>query len=605
MARKPATDAEKWLDRIKRAKKVKEDWKQKFRVPLAYEYLEGRQRPSYIKESEWITINMVYSNLKAILPTLYSRDPYFFVRLKRSFRPDPMLIALYEQKAVTRSSMLNYLKGELKLKDKIRLCVLDAEFMFGVMKAHVVSDLEENPDFGADMVDDDGFPMLDEGGLPLQEPRLLSTNEQYKWTRKPPDHLHVDEDPGPLDEDDSRCAQRIKRRLDDVKKDVRYESGARKATKATEISEVDEKDRQQRQKGLALAGEKNPEPEWVVTWELYDVRKNEWLTVAEGNTEFLIKPEPTPKGVEQHPFAFLRFFLRDSSWYPLPPVSQWLDPQKEYCDARSKLVTHRKRFNRKYEADVNSLGSDVAGEITKLEEGGDGTVIQVTGTQGFAAIRPITDAPLDSNHIQEIIMLRKDFEDVAVGANQRMSTQGVDSATEAGIIEKRALIQEGDDIARVADFATDAARKMDQQIQVHLTKDEAVLVEGPSGDKGWQLVRATAYDEIEGEYAYEVNIGSMLPQLPEIERAQWNAFLTTVISAPQLLLSKTLIKETARMHRIDNDRLVEELFTIGQQMMSGQIPMPGRQGSAPGSPGLPGAATGGAAGINNIRGGVQ
>src|SRR4030042_3014527 len=123
-----------WLYKIKKAEDVKKQWREKFRVDIAYEYRDGAQRPPEISDREWITINKIYSNLKSELPSLYSKDPYFFIKLATSYSPNPMDIALFEQRAKIRQSMLNYLKRELNLKQKTRLSILDAYFQFGVQK---------------------------------------------------------------------------------------------------------------------------------------------------------------------------------------------------------------------------------------------------------------------------------------------------------------------------------------------------------------------------------------------------------------------------------------------------------------------------------------
>ncbi len=598
---KEKTKAQAWLEKIQRAGKVKEEWKKRFRIALGYEYWEGAQRPAHIPDSEWVTINLIYSNLLSLLPSLYNMDPYFYVKLKRSFIPNPLTIALYEQKAKIRQSMINYLKDELKLKPKVRLCVLDALFQFGVMKVHHYQEMVDNPDAGNPLLDENEQPMMDEDGQGLLEPDELPASEAYKLTRIHPDDYVVDEDAGPLEEDVHWKAQRIKGKLEDVKKDKRYNSAARKNVSATEISDEMQKQREQRKKGSVYASqEKTQDADICVIWEVYNIEKEEFFAVCEGYDDFMIDPSPLPEGMEKDPFVELRFTLRDDSWYPIPIVSQWLDPQKEYCSARSKLSTHRKRFNRKYLAVKGMIEES---EASKVEVGDDGTMAW-QNQPGGPAIIPIQDAPLDQALIQEIAMLRDELTLLAVGPNQRGSGRGVESATEADIIEQRLRIQEGDWVGLVAEFVKIIARKEDQQVQAHLTKSQAILVSGPQGEY-WELVREDDYQKIEGEYEYDINLGSMIPKLPEIERAQWNAFLTLISSAPQLALSKRLLKNAAEMYHIDDELLVEELFQIAQKMMSGQLPMPGTQGSAPGSPGLPGTATAGqATGMANMRGGA-
>ena len=583
--------AKEWLTRIKRAQKVREEWRKSFRVSLAYDYWEGRQRPNHIPDSEWITINLIYSNLLTMLPSLYNTDPYFYIKLKRSFIPNPMMIALYEQKGRIRQSMVNYLKEELELKEKMRLAIFDAIFQFGIIKVHYEADLVENPDKGKTILDGQGIPSFNDKGEPMLEPDMIPAGEAYKITRIHPDDFLVDEDAGPLSDDVKWKAQRIKENIKDVRKNKRYKADARKAVKPTELSDQVQKEREQRKKGSVYASnEKEIDNDVIVMWEVWDLKNEEWLTISEGHNDFMIDPSDYPKGVEDAPFVDLRFTLRDDSWYPLPAASQWIDPQKEYCELRSKLMVHRKRFNRKYTAYMGGIQEEA--ELTKLEIGEDGTIIKVA--QPGEVVVPIRDAPLDQNHIQELGLLRTDMMMLSVGPNQARTGQGVDSATEASIIEKRLQIQEGDWMSSVIAMATNIARKLDQLVQANITQDQAVKVVGPQGEY-WAAVKVEDYEDIEGEYEYSVNTGATTPRLPEIERAQWIAFLNLLASAPQLALSKRLLKQMSELFHIDDEAMLEELYNIARQMMTGALPMPGRQGSTPGTPGFPGTASAGMA----------
>jgi hypothetical protein len=603
-AKQDKTNAEKWLERISRAKQVKEEWKKNFRIALAYEYWEGRQRPPHIPADQWITVNLIYSCLMAELPTLYSTDPFFYVKCKKSYSPDPAMIEAFDMKGKIRAAMLNYLKGELNLKPKARLSIFDAFFQYGICKIHYSADFVDNPEANAPILDDStGKPLKGADGNPVLQPETIPANEAYRLTRVHPDDFLVDEDAGPIDEDVTYKFQRIKRKLDSVKADKTYSKAFRDAVQATEVNDEDEKQREQRKKGGLLASDKDKkEPDIVVLWECYAPREKTWCLVAEGCKEFAIAPTSLPKGIENDPFVDLRFTPRDDSWYPLPPVSQWLDSQREYCDLRSKVMTHRKRFNRKYEA-YTAAFDDPEQAMSQLENGEDGTVIPKN--QPMQTIYPIADAPLDQQIHLENGYIRQDFMDLAVGPNQRGGTAGVDSATEAGILEKRTQIREGDKVGLVMDFLTNMARKLDQLVQAYITRDQAVLVSGPQGEQ-WEMVRAGDYDEIAGEYQYSIDVGSVTPQLPEIERAQWIGFIGAVIQAPWIAASKLLLKQTAQMFHISNDAMVEELSAIASQMM--------QQGMAQGQAGSqanlmamnPVSAQGGMAqGVSNVRGGQQ
>jgi len=600
--KKGPTDAQKWLEKIDRAKKVRKAWLDNFRVSLAYEYYEGRQRPSWVPENEWITLNMIYSSLEAILPSMYSVDPYFYVKLKSSFSADKTAIPMMELKAKVRQAFLNYLKGELRLKQKCRLSIKDAFFQYGVAKVHFTADLVENEKAGQPITGEDGRPMLNDDNTPMLESDILPANEAYKISRIHPSDFLVDEDAGADNDDVSWKAQRIKMSLEDAKDDLRFSAVVRKNLKATEVKDESDKEREARKKGTVSLDTTNKAPDTIVMWELYDLRNEQWLIVAEGNREFLLAPDAIPEDIDGDPFVDLRFTSRDDSWYPIPPSTQWLDSQREYCEVRSKIMKHRKRFNRKYEMYAGAY-DDAENAMAKLENGDDGTVL--LKSQPMQSVFPIQDAMLDMQVHTELAYLKNDFGDLAVGANQRGSSQGVDSATEAGILEKRAVVREGDRVALVQDFVVDIGRKLDQCVQGHITRDQAVKVAGPQGE-AWVMIKQEDYGNIEGEYEYSVNVGATTPQLPEIERAQLMSFMSTWVQAPQLFAAApTLTKHILESHHIYNEVIIDEIKQIGEMIMQGKLPVPGAQGSAPNTTGTGAAQTGGKAmGIANIRGGA-
>jgi len=233
-------------------------------------------------------------------------------------------------------------------------------------------------------------------------------------------------------------------------------------------------------------------------------------------------------------------------------------------------------------------------ELSKLETGEDGTIIRKQ--TGSAVVTPIQDAPLDQMNYAEINLLNNDLVEVFGTPNEARGIAGANSATQADILDKRLNIREGDRMSLVTDWITKIAKKLDQLVQANISKDEAVRVTGPQGEF-WEMIRSEDYQEIEGEFEYSVNVGATFPQLPQIERAQWMSFLTLLSNFPHLLLQKHLMKRMAEMHHLEDEAMIEELFQLGQQIMSGRLPMPGQTGSQAGqSVTLPGTAQGGMAG---------
>jgi hypothetical protein len=567
----------KWEERITRAKAVREKWAQDFRVDEGRAYFEGRNNPGYPPE-EWINVNKIAAHLQAQLPLLYGIDPYFYMKLKKSYSPDLAKVKEFELQGKARQGMLNYLKGELDLKSKARMSIQDAHFEYGVLKVRRASDLEKHAHAGEPILNEAGKPQKDpQTGEPMVYPDTLPVNERYEIMRLHPGDFLVDEEAGPLEDSWAWCAHRTHMTKAEAMKNPAYKKKAVKSIKGKARTSEEDKKKGIVERALDRFSGKKEETEYVDIWEIYDLKAKEFLTLAEDAEELLIDPKHCPPGIEKHPFSVLRFVLRDSSPYPIPPVYNALDPQKEYSLTRSRRVTHRKRFNRKYEVVVAKL-MDEDQDLSKIENGDDGTLIRV---QSPGAVNPIADAPLDQSEWQEMAMLDRDFIEVfGTGGNSR-GVADADSATEASILDKRLEVREGDRLSMVTDWIIVAARKLDQLVQYNIDKDEAVKVTGPQGEF-WQVVRKTDYDEIAGEYEYSVNLGASQARLPEIERAQWIAFLSQVVlPMPHILTAPSFLKRMAEMFHIEDEAALQELQMLGQKIMAGMMPMPGGQGGGP------------------------
>jgi hypothetical protein len=570
-----ATLQKKWEERITAAKKVKQEWKDQFKVDLGIQYFEGNQNPG-IPGNEWININKIYSHLQAQLPKLYSVDPYFYVKVKKSRQIDVGQIIEMERRGKVRQSMLNYLKGELDLKQKARLAIQDAHFAFGVLKVRRASELAKHPNAGEPIVDEEGNELIDDNGVVLMYPDEIPVNERYELERVHPDDFLFDADAGPLINEWSWLAAHVQMSKAEALADPRFKRSAVRAVKPHKKSD---KDKQQSGGLLSrfVVSDESDEEDIIDIWEIYDQKKKEWLMMAEDGVDLLIEPRNLPPGTEDHSFSILRFTLRDKSPYPIPPVFNALGPQYELSMSRSMQLVHRKRFNRKYEVCVTKL-EDEHTEMEKLENGEDGTMIRVIAN---GAISPISDAPLDQNNLLELRALDNDIIEAMGTPDIARGIASSDSATEAGILDNRLGIREGDRMSMVIDFVREIAKKLDQLVQFHIDADEAVKITGPQGEE-WITIQKNDYEAIEGEFDYSVNVGATQPRLPDVERAQLTAFISQVIIPfPQILSQRPLVKMFAELYHIEDDAVIEALIQLGQQINSGQLPAPGAQGGGP------------------------
>ena len=590
-----------WEARLQESHEDHKKWKDAFKVDAGIQYFEG-QNNAGLPDGEWININKIYSHLQAQLPKLYSMDPYFYVKVKKSFEVSVDNIIEMERRGTVRQAMLNYLKVELELKQKARLAIQDAHFAFGVLKTRRASDLEEHPHAGEPILDEDGNELTSqETGEPLIYPDEIPVNERYEIERVHPDDFRFAAGSGPLKNEWPWVACHTQMTKQEALDDPRLKSSAVQKVKAKKKQSNDKEPKH----GLSrfVATKENDEEDILDIWEIYDLKKQEWLMLAENGVDLLIKPRSMPPGIEEHSFSILRFTLRDRSPYPIPPVFNAIDPQREMSLTRSMLMTHRKRFNRKYEVVVTKL-EDEHTELEKLETGDDGTIIRVMAN---GAVTPIKDAPLDQTNMMEIRALDNDIVEAMGTPDIARGIASADSATEAGLLDSRLGIREGDRMSMVVDFVKDVARKLDMLVQFHIDGDEAVKITGPQGEE-WVTVKSQDYEEIKGEFEYTVNVGATQPRLPDIERAQLTAFLSqVVIPFPQILTQPAIVKQFAELFHIEDDGFVEGMIALGKQIQSGEVQAPGQQGGGPSDNPIAQimGMAGGAGGGNANGGGAQ
>jgi hypothetical protein len=402
----------------------------------------------------------------AQLPMLYSMDPYFYVKVKKSYSIKEEDIKDYERRGKMRSAMLNYLKEELDLKSHARLGIFDAHFAFGVIKVRRASDEEDHPQAGQPIESESGEPMLDpETNEPLVYPDKKPVNERYELDRVNPDDMLFGEDSGPLEKSWPWLGQRIVMTKAKALKDGRFKRSVINSIRGRSRDDTGKSDAAVSTSDLPK--DRKPEDEFIDFWEIYDIdRIRQWLMVAENAEDLVIKPRGCPPGVEKHPYSFLRFTLRASSPYPIPPTAPMLGPQKEINLSRSRILTHRKRFNRKYEVDINKL-ENADDQISKLESGDDGTIVR---TMALGSVAPIIDAPLDQQTYTELALLNNDLIEISGTSDNARGIAKSDSATEASLLDKRLEIREGDRMSMVVDWVTDVAKKLDQLVQYHIDR---------------------------------------------------------------------------------------------------------------------------------------
>jgi hypothetical protein len=560
-----------WLKEIERAEQVKRAWREMFRVEECYRAFLGDQRPDNYSEEDWFTLNLVFANIHAQIPSLYFQNPYFFVRLKRSYDPSEEYIKLLEKNMEVREGVLNYLVGENDLVEDGQLCILDAYFQFGILKARYVPSFELNPDAGKTKKSSTGKTMRDSNGEKIVEPDELLVGEKFVWERVNPNMFLVSPDAG--NSEFPWSAEQHVDYYENIKNNPDYNTEGLEADATIRDYDADNTDRSDGFLGR-LGGrarpkkmKDTPESEKLVTYyEIYDISRNQIVLVAKKCNQPLSK-KPIPAGVEGHPYSFLRFNDNpgpdgEEMWYPIPEIYNQLGAQKEYNLFRNDNAIHRKRFRRKYGSQEGMLSPEQA---DKFEDPYDGAVIEFTDADWPAKFQPIQDASINPLDYRDGMQLRNDFYDISGSGPTSEIAGRSDTATEAELINNELQIRESDKQFRIRRFLIAGARNMHQLLEAQLKQEGAVRVVGPSGEY-WQEYRKDSFAAINGEVMFDIDVSSMAPRNIQTERAQLMQFLQTAAQMPMIFQKPELLKAWAKKFDIYDNFMLQQLAEGFQEM---------------------------------------
>ena len=583
----PSELVTEWLDKIKCGQATKKKWRDTFRVDDLDKYWEGYQQPSWWPQETFITINLIFANVKTQLDSFKTITPEFNVRPARTMIGSIMLAQQLDQQSNLRESVLNYHVREQGFKRELQKVVLDAFINFGVAKTFYTPYHRDNPNAGKAITGPTGLPTMDENGYVEKEASTELYKENFLLQRRNPDDILFDPFADSI-ETITWVAERIEMTVDEVKANKLFKNTA--DIKAFEVRQEDKELEQERKIGNDIAkplsggnsslpgNVTNKKREIVYVWEIYDIKENRIICISEGYDKEL-RNDPTPDGIEGHPYAFMWFIDRRNSPYPIPYIWHQLGPQDEYNITRNQIITHRKRFNRKYEVEEGAIDDT---ELSKLEEPYDGMVIKTKGGSG-RNINAIEDPSLDQAVYFDVNMLRKDFMDVAGEVIPESEMAQIEKATVAQLVSNRQENRKRGVLGSVSDFLEQVARKLILLYENELTLPTLINIVGETGAE-WKNLNPQNLQSGQGEFLYEVAADSLVPQTSESERVSWVTFTQFVAMNPQIALSPTLLQKTAKMFGVKDKVIIAELQEAAMRIIEQQK----LQGGQPGQPSMSG-----------------
>lgn len=621
-------DYQLWCSRIRKMRKLREDWEKSYKVEKCAKFYLGDQ---WHNEKGPRVMNHYLATIRATLPNLLFDNPKPIVRPRPGHEQEARIKA-----AVGENTLSQIMNQDDNFANAASLGLLQALWRIGVLKVIYDPKLEPNPSYaGPDTpkmaYDKDGNPIADQSGQPqplinprtgkmVVEPQFIVSDETYRWEWiNGADMLLPDAGP-----DSARwpyIGQEITVSLGEAKEDERFPEALRNQFKSNVEPEKKKRVKTRSKKGDEDEFEEDQLFKYV---ECYDMRHRRWYCIAEDQEfdEFLID-ESVPDGIEDHPYAILAGFLPitdpEPSPWPLPYTFSWLDPQEEYNIRREQQMEGAKRSARKVGYDEGTF--DSAEEAIKaLQSSRDMEAVKLRDV-----MRPwivVQDPGPPPNISQEVPYLLNDYRVIAGQPSAKLGTPDADTATEAAIVQRNSDLRDSDLQKAVAKWLKTALRKMFQLVRKTMTVSMFVKIRGMEDKEvqqfiqsrfgiapemlvyvpelknyviqtfGQERVEPITRETLEFEADIEVLPGSTRPRSLTSERAQFLEVLKIIAQFPQILLSRLLIEELFRKYEFVNPALIDELQVVAQQMMMATQTTAGRGGQNTATENTPGEGPG-------------
>ena len=582
-----------WADRMTTATKLYDRWSEKFETDRLENYYLGKQWKG-VQESEaqkLYTINLVYSTMEVNKPSMIFYNPQIHVQPRPGHEDDLGSTARMRAK-LSEDTVQSFIDDpDVDFMMETGLALHEAHFRFGVVEVGYSADWIDNPNAGKPILKEDKETVLtDSEGAEVMQPDRNITHENLYVKRIPAYRFRVSHSSRNSLAKNDWIAYYEWQYAEDVRRNPAYAKAATAGLKSsgTLVNELkdledsgDDPDDNERRHGM------------IKIWKIWDLRSSKKYVIAQDHNKFLLEGEP----FSFQPFAVIKFHEILDSFYPLPPVFNWLGPQDEINETREAQRAHRRRFYRRYTI-MNGAIDDP--ELEKLENGGDG-VIARTNTQD--PVHPVQDAPMGADVWQHLDASKQDFMSVSGVSGDQRGVAESETATQANIIDSRSKIRETSARTKVANWLADISRlilltvreKMALPIWIKtnvdpLAKDAAEAIKVA---KLWQEIVSEDLGEIDLDF--KVELASMSPITEEAERNSWNqvlALLTNSQLGMILAQSELLLRKTLYLYGIRNENDIQEIQKVLQNMLAMQVASAAAAAGAPGPGAAPGGPTG-------------
>ena len=561
-------ELDRWKDRItissRKFKAQAEDNIKKWR-----DYYRGHQWNDTIMGYNDRTVdNMVFSNIKTIMPSINFNNPRIYAQAKK--KPYRVADGLFDTIAAGAlyEILLNYYYKELEIKRQVDKALLDALIgPWGIIQIGYTLETEK-----------------------VQDDKLLEVNELIKGdscfvVRRSPLDFRVDPEAKESHLYDANwVAFRWVKSLEDVKENPSY-----KNTKELK-SNVKAETNFHKPTGGGLKTSDNESlkdaSDWerVEGWDIWDKRSHKLITVVTSHDkplQYIDWPLDYDGGF---PVEILYFNENPDELFPISDVDIYMAAQDELNRLRSLHLDHVRRISQsKYITRENAFTSE---ELYKLKHGPSGTIAESKMAVNDA-IAPLRDAGTSQDVYMAIRMLKEDIrEGGRVSQFEKGIAQKFDTATEPNLIAQAIGIQREERSAILGDFIKHVVRKLGKVLQQTMGEKEINLsteqfeqaqqyapgklekIVGPDGMQAIMPWLTMSKEDIQGEYEFDIEIGSLQPVNKEIRKRDAIELYNLLAQNPYVDPYEGTKEVLEAFERKDTERLLKDPQAVAQEQQA-------------------------------------
>lgn len=454
----------------------------------------GKHHRTDIKEDQ-LLVNMAFSTINIVAPSVAVNHPKITVNARR---PDDA------DKAIVTEAIVNYWWRHYDCQKEFRRAVKDT-LICGhgwVKTGYRYVEEEKATENNFDSYDE----LAEDREENAAESNLIVKEDRPFVERVSPFDMYVDPDATSM-EDARWIAQRIRRPLEDIKKDKRYNSTARAEATPSHYSKWG-------QDSFRPRRSQDPQDAYVEIWEWYDIDRNTLSVFCDGSDKFLVAPKEIPFAFGQ-PFVMIRNYDVPETFYPMGELEAIEPLQHELNQTRTQMMNHRKRFSRKWLYKESAFDTDGR---QALESDEDNVMVPVITDDNLSNVLSPMPAVINPPELyNQSDLISSDMNRVSgVSEYQQGAMPEIRrTATEAAIVQDASNARASDKLAIIERAIGECARHLVMLAQQFMTGEQAVRIIGSEAQPLWLTFDR---DYIQGEFDYEVEGGSTAPMNESFRR---------------------------------------------------------------------------------------